>query len=314
MLNMRNLGLWALASLVAVASIGQSHAAEPAVIKSNGTHVLNRNPTELKLSIELLGRGKTLKEALSKLKEKQTAAQDMVQSLGAEMESLTLDAPTTTSRSSEMMEKMREVIQQRVRNSGGPTPEGLKVQDSLTVSSKLHVSWKLEGEDVIARLSEVTALKKKIEESDIASVEGEEIPLAEQELMEEAEAFGYNSFSSGEEVKPGTPQFSYRTSITPQERREALKTAFATARNNAEVLAAAAGMKVTGLKSMEAGGTAVFANMQNYYRYGGGYREESDAEVEADPLQAASPKYAEIPFVFVISAQFNVEPADSDSK
>ncbi|EAQ78529.1 SIMPL domain-containing protein [Blastopirellula marina] len=312
MLNLRNLALWAFAILAMVTSIDQTWATEPGVIKSDGTHILKRNPAELKLSIELLGRGKTLKEALSKLKEKQTAAQDIVQALGAEMDSLTFDDPTTTSRSSEMMEKMREVIRSRVRNSGGPTPEGLKVQETITVSSKLQIHWKLQAEDVIAKLEEVTALRKKIEESDIAGVEGEEISLADQELMEEAEAFGYNSFSSGEEIKPGTPQISYRASITSQERRDALKAAFATARSNAAELAAAAGMKVTGLRSMEANSSGLSPNLQNYYRYGGGYREESDADVETDPLQAASPKFAEIPFVFVISAQFNVVAEESD--
>lgn len=225
--------------------------ADMPTVSANGSAALQRQPKEMVMHVELLARGKSLKEAIANLKTRRETALAQLKTLAADMDSVKFDNPTTSSALGQAQQQMQQMILQRVRASGGPVPAGLKTPESTTVTMGLTARWKLNGEDISELLEQIDALKKRIEAADLAGAKDkEELSAAEQELLEEAGSFNIDPYSGEEATPPGTPQFAFVATITDAERQEALQQAYKKAERSATELAAAAGMKITGLATL----------------------------------------------------------------
>jgi uncharacterized protein YggE len=124
--------------------------------------------------------------------------------------------------------------------------------------------------------------------------------------MEEAEGFGYNSYSGEEPTKPGTPVFSYAAKITPEDRREALQAAFQAARSNAEELAVASGRKLADLVTLESDAMGGSSHHEEMYAYPAAIRRQIALHQNSDPLTSQSSELGPLSFMFMIQATFKL--------
>jgi uncharacterized protein YggE len=285
-------------------------AQESATVAASGTQVIERLPTQLALQIELIGRGKTLKEALAKLDRRKQAAGLLLKSLGAEMDTVKYGDPTTSNASSASQQQLQAMIRERIGRSGGETPEGLKLPESVTASLALSARWKLSSDKPSELLEQATQLCKKIEDADLGGLkDGDDASLAEQELIEEAEAYGgYDRYSGEQAVKPGTPNFSYVATITPEERQAAMKSAFEAAQRDAEELAAAAGRELGNLVTLESHAMSQSPYEEEYYGYAAAYRRQMMLGAANDRLSTQGAELGKLNFTFVVQAKFQLKP------
>lgn len=284
-------------------------AQKSATVSASGAMVVRRQPTQLLLTVDLLGRGKTLKEALGNVDKRKDAADLLLKTLGAEMESIEYGDPTTSNSASASREQLQELIRERIANSGGETPEGLKIPESVTVTLPLTARWPLMGKDAASLLEEVAGLRKKIEEADIAGMKDDQgLSLEEQELLEESSSYGYDPYTGEERTPPGTPSFSFAAKITPEARRAALREAFQAAQAEAAELAAAAGMELSGLSKLDSDASGGSSYAEEYYGYGG-YRRQTAMSAGEDRLSSQTDELGQVTFSFSVTATFWLKPA-----
>jgi hypothetical protein len=268
-----------LSAAIVLALAVASLAAQPpatdgrhTVVSGAGMVNLERPPTVLMMSVELTGKGKDIKEALGKLKDRREAARLLLESLGADMDSVKFAEPGTSNVASDQRSQFEQMVSARVTVSGRATPKGLKIPKSVTVSTVLTARWPIAGQTTEERLIETESLREKIKAADLAGTkEPKELTPEEQELMEEMAANMGSYSSSGREEPPGTPQFSYVASITPQQRDAAMADAFQKAKQTAARLAAAAGAQLGPLARLSRSDNPVDDEVYDPYDYGMGY-------------------------------------------
>ncbi|MBI1249391.1 DUF541 domain-containing protein [bacterium] len=278
-------------------------------VSASGDKVIERLPTELVMRIDMVGRAETLDEALKTLSKRKESAELLLKSLGAKMDTIEYGDPTTSNAASQGQRQMQEMIRQRMGRIGGPVPEGLKIPESKTVTLPLTVRWSLDATDATQLLKLVTDLSKKIEDADLAGIKSEEANLAEQELIEESEAMGYDPWSDEEQTKPGTPVFSYAARITPEERSQAMKEAFAKAKANAQDLANAADQELGPLLNLH-GSSDGGPSPEMMYDYS--YRRGMPRMENNDPLSSESPQLGKVTFRFSVQASFRLADEKSN--
>lgn len=281
----------------------EASAQEPPMVAANGEEIIKRWPTQLVLRLDLVGRASTLDEALEILDKRKESAGLLLKTLGAEMDTVEYGDPTTSNVASQGQAQMQAMIRQRIQRSGGKMPEGLKMPESITVTLPLTVRWKLDASDPTKLLRQVDSLRKQIENADIGGVKSDEPSLAEQELMEEAESFGYDPYSDEPQAKPGTPVFSFAAKITAEERNQATKAAFQSAQSDAKDLATAAGRELGELMSLS---STSRGGLSPEEMYGYGYGRRMPMPPNNDPLSTETPVLGKVSFRFNVQARFRL--------
>src|SRR5262249_35618174 len=84
-------------------------------VTGQGMVELKRQPDTLRVQVEILARGKDLKEALNKLKERREAARQQVASLGAVKESIEFGEPSAGSGKSDRQRELERMVGERIR-------------------------------------------------------------------------------------------------------------------------------------------------------------------------------------------------------
>ena len=112
-----------------VGSIGASSwpmqgAGRPA-ISASGTSTVQRKPTQLRLYMQLTAKGKTLEDALAKLKERQEAATAQLETLKADKKSIVFGAPSMSNDQSSRRKQIQAMVIQQMRSRGKKVPKGL---------------------------------------------------------------------------------------------------------------------------------------------------------------------------------------------
>jgi hypothetical protein len=235
-----------------------------------GEAVVAQQPAALRMYVELSGKGKTLEEALAKLKDRREAALVQLQTLGAKKESVWVGTPTLSNVQSAQKSRMEQMIRQRLLGRGRNVPKGLEVPQSVAASALLTAEWPLPAADPEKLLLASEALRKKIKDADLAGAKDAEKPSPEeQEMAEEmAEMMG----SSGEEqVRFGEPYFVYVGRFSPQDRDKAMAEAFQKAKAQASRLAQAAGVRLGPLLGLsgDSSGNARYYDEGIYDTYDG---------------------------------------------
>lgn len=281
-----------------------------------GTTTLKRSPTAIRMYVELFAKGKTLKEALDKLKDRREAAIVQLEALKADKDSIEVSAPSLSNIQTAQKKQFEIMVMRRMGTRGKKVPKGLQVPKSVTVSAKLTAQWPLDADSPEEFLLAVEALKKKIKDADIAgSKEAEELSAEEKELAEEMEAMMRNS---GEENVPlGEPQFVYLARISDDEHNAAMAEAFTKAKEQAAQLARAAGIKLGPLVGLsgQGGGNNTLGDQMMYGRMGYGRQQYLRQLIGADtmpgmtakPNEAISSSAGPITFQFGVQASFGFE-------
>lgn len=235
-------------------SCGLSAFAQPSVpgsVAGTGSASLSRIPEILRVQVAITSKGATLKEALAALKTRSDAARLQVITLGAEKESVKVDAPRIAVQDPNRRRAMDMMMAQRVKQAGKKGAAKDKTAPPVEVTSTLTAEWKLTAKDPEALLLAVHPLQEKIRSADLAGkAEAEKLSPEQQEMLEEMEAAGQNRFSSSDEEPAGAPDFLFVSRVNTAEHEKAMRDAFQSAQTQAGKLAKAAGSELGSLRSI----------------------------------------------------------------
>jgi lysophospholipase L1-like esterase len=193
--------------------------------------------------MQLLAKGKTLADALAKLKERQEAAAVQLETLKADKKSIVFGAPSLSNDQSSRKRQIQAMVIAQMRARGKKVPKGLLTPQTVTVSATLTAQWPLGAESHEKLLLLSQGIEEKIKAADLAgSKEAEKLSPEEEEFEEEASQMANQS---GEEAqRPGQPQFMFVAELPKQERQKAMAAAFAKAKERAAELAKAADVEL----------------------------------------------------------------------
>lgn len=213
---------------------------------------LQRQPTMMRVFVELLGKGSTLEEALANLKERRTTVRAQLDKLQADKESVSFGAIAIVNTETSEQQRLEAAIVERLAERGRKAPKTPKAKP-MTVSSVLTAQWPLKAGTPEELILTVHQLEEKIKAADLAGIAVvQKLSPEEEELAEETAAAARNSY--GQDRAPiGTPRFVFVAKISAQERDKAKSEAFAKAVQDAEKLAKLAGVKLGSLASIYPG-------------------------------------------------------------
>jgi uncharacterized protein YggE len=240
-----------------------------------GTVSLKRPPTALRVHVELLGKGKTLAEALTNLKARRESAIAQLQTLKADKDAITCGNPTLSNIHSAQRRQLETMIAERMRSGGKKAAKGAKVPEVFTVSAMLTAEWPLEAKTPEELLLAAHALSEKVKAADLAGMkDAEKLAPEEEELFEEMNSMSRRGPGGDEPMPLGQPYFLYVARISEKDRQQALAEAFAKAKAQAAQLAQAAAVPLGPLVALsgQATGGSNNTSMEDEYM-GGPYRQ-----------------------------------------
>ncbi len=305
-----------LTLIISTLFVGSLTAQQPqsigrGVVAGTGVVKIERPPAVVIMTIQLMGKGENVKEAIDKLKERREDSLLLLDALGADKDSIEFGEPTTSNVMSQRRQQFQKMVRQRLAATGRSVPKGLQLPKSVTVSTSLSARWPLTGQTTEDRLIEVETLVEKIQKADFAAVSGAaDLSDEEKELMEEAADMMSSYGEDDGEVAPGTPSFAFAASVSPEERRAAMAEAYQKAKVRAANLAAAAGAELGPLaqlaKSEGADASEMFGGMgyamQRYWMMQQAQLQSSGVEGES-----IAPQFGPITFVFSVRANFYIK-------
>ena len=240
-------------------------AGRPA-ISASGTSIVQRKPTQLRLYMQLQVKGKTLDDALAKLKERREAATAQLETLKADKKSIVFGAPSVGAQQSSRRQQIEAMVMAQMRSRGKKAPKGLKVPQTVTLTCTLTAHWPLEAQSPEQLLLLTQGIQEKIKAADLSgSKEAEKLSPEEEEFEEEATQM-MNQYN--EEAKSaGQANFVFVAILPKEEREKAMAEAFANAKKQAAELAKAAGVNIGPLVGLSGhcGGQSNFGGGFNSY-------------------------------------------------
>jgi len=281
-------------------------------IAGTGTVTLRRAPAELRMHVELLGKGKTMDEALARLKDRREAALAQLEALKADKASIKFTSPSLSKADSARQRQFEAMVRQRITSRGRPAPKGLKLPQSVAVSVTLTANWPLSAGDPEKQLLEAHTLQEKLKAADLGGSKEAQKPSPEEE--EAAEEMAEMTHMGGEEnVPPGTPHFVYVARVSKEDRDKALAEAFVKAKDQAGRLAQAAGVSLgplVGLSGSGGGQSSYGDDGMGSYRYGSYMQRlmmqqsQTGEDAQSDEAFASDPNA--LVFNFYVVATFDI--------
>lgn len=224
------------------------HGAGPeddGAVVGSGSVVVKRDAQFLRVQVEVLARGKDLKEALARLKQRKEAARTQLVALGAARDAAEFGDVAVSAEAENQQANMERLLRERIRN-GTKKPAEKEEGPPVTVSVPLKVDLPLKADGPEELLLASQALQEKIRAADLGGLkEVAKGTPKEEEAAEEAVG------QRGENGTPrGEPVFLFVVRVSDEERDKALAEAFSKARKDAERLARAAGQGLGSLKQL----------------------------------------------------------------
>jgi hypothetical protein len=218
-------------------------AAKPGITAS-GTTTVERKPTQLRLYMQLLAKGKTLQDALAKLKERREAATAQLEALKVDKKSIVFGTPSLANAQSARKRQIEAMVMAQMRARGKKAPKGLQPPQTVTVSATLTAQWPLEAESLEQMLVIAQGIQDKIKAADLAGVKEKDsdTPAAEEEEVSEEASQMANQFGGEQQEQPGEAHFMYVATLPKAEREKAMAEAFKRANQEAGNIAKAAGV------------------------------------------------------------------------
>jgi hypothetical protein len=282
------------AAFLGIASLSASDAPS---VSGTGSAEVKQLPNILRVNVQIRVEGKDVRDALAKLKARQTTVRSAVEKLKADGPSMTFSsaaevAPSDSNRA--RMEMMRSRMTQRGKRSAKKEPP----KPAFVIGSTLTAEWPLKAADAEDLLVSGKALEDEIKAADLGGLKASEAKAKseeDEETREEDEMMRMSMQMSNEgEAKPGEPVFVYACKIPNETRAKLLADAFGKAKADAERLAKAAGRELGALRTLSAnaGGGDDYDDpyqRQQYYRMmqgpRGGRGNEGDGPAEAIGLR-----------------------------
>jgi hypothetical protein len=295
---------------------GSGHPA----ITATGTSVVQRKPTQLRLYMQLTAKGKTLKDALAKLKERQEAATTQLESLKADKKSIVFGVPSMAGDQSSRKKQIQAMVIQQMKARGKKVPKGLLAPQTVSVSSTLTAHWPLKEDSHEKLLLLSQNLQEKIKAADLSGSKETEKGSAEDEELDEETSQMMSRFGGEEEgQQPGQPQFLFVAELPKKERAKAMADAFVKAKARATELAKAAGVGIGPLVGLGGGcsGQNSIGESPYYARYSSGTPDivrqmiaeqagESSGEQDEKPNVAMAADPSNLKFNCTIGAMFQM--------
>jgi uncharacterized protein YggE len=244
--------VWKL-SFAAAALVVLALAASPVVaqesqaVTGRGTVEVQKQPDVLSLQADVRTKGKTLAEALGKMKQRQDAARQALLNLGAPKESIRFGDVLPLVSPPAHLSHLPAPIQPGAELEPAQPPV-------VVVIASLQARWSLKGLDQAQVLLLAEDLRKKVR-ADVLGLK-EHKPLPVPPPTGEPAAPVLKPCNCG--CESAEPVFLYVGQLTEQEQAKALGQAFAKARQAARLLAAAAGTELGPLQTLT-GGSALAA-------------------------------------------------------
>jgi len=218
-------------------------------VQGSGVTIIQRKPELLRLQIELSAKGKTLKEALAKLKATREAAEAKLAKLEVPASEVKVSDPHINTAMSAQKRQMEMMVRQRMRQGGRKSAKAPAKQ--INVSSTLTAEWKLKPAEPEQMLINAYAIQEAVRAADLSGGAAEDDAAADEESAEEmAEMVGM--YEDPNQPKPGEPFFMYVSKISKDDQSKAMAEAYAKARASAEQLTNATGAKLGALRGLSA--------------------------------------------------------------
>jgi hypothetical protein len=213
-------------------------AAGQQTISATGTASVKRNPTVLRMYLELVAKGSNLDEALKKMKDRRESARGQLETLKADKDTITFGDPSMSGASSPRQRQIEVMLMARMQSRGKKAAK-TPIAAPVTVSVLLTAQWSLEAETPEQMLVLAQTLQEKIKAADLAGIkDAEKLSPEEEELAEEASQM--IDQSDEQRTPAGQPNFMFIARLTQADREKLLGEAFAKAKTQAADLAKAA--------------------------------------------------------------------------
>lgn len=208
--------------------------------------IIEREPNVMRLQMMIEGQGKDVKEALSRLKEKETADREKLQKLGAAEGSVKFSDAQPAEVNPQL--QMQRMIQMRTGNAPRPAKNQPVV---ATLTSVLTAEWTLNGKHGDDLLVDSQDLEDKIKAADLsAGASDKALTPEQQEIVEENQGMAGNEG----QPNPRDPVFIFVCKISDEDCDAARAGAYKKARDDAQRLAKAAGIELGSIRQI--GGAA----------------------------------------------------------
>jgi uncharacterized protein YggE len=219
-------------------------------VTGQGTFELKRQPEYLRVQVDVLAKGKDVKEALAKLREQRQAAQKQLEALGFDPKSIDFGEPKITTEKSDRGRHM-EMMMRRMRNQGKKTTQKPKEAPPIFVSSALKAELRLAAADPEELLIAAHTLEQRMKAADLGGAKDlKQVSPQDEELAQE-QAEEFMDFNEADGPKRGEPIFLYISKVSEEEQAKALAQAFKNAKRQASQLAQAAGVALGSLHHLE---------------------------------------------------------------
>jgi uncharacterized protein YggE len=253
------------ANLLAAPAGAQVPSPPKGTVSGVGFADLKKTPEVLRVQVEILAKGKDLKEALAKLKERREAVKTRLASLKAAKDTVVFGEPSLGGEKTDQQRQLQIMVAQRLRSGGAAPAAKNKGEPPAEVSVWLRFEVSMEAADPEALLLAGHQLQEKIRAADLSGLkEFHKLSLKEEESAEEAQL----AQAMGEQGAPkrGEPTFTFVSRISEADQARALAEAFQHARKEAANLARAAGAELGPLYHLESQNAAA-ANTQEWTYY-----------------------------------------------
>jgi len=282
---------------------------DASTVTASGSAVVKQMPERLRMVVQIQAKGSTIEAALQSLKERRKTAENRLKELEAIDESIEFGPPQRSVAFSQQQREMMEMLQRQLQGRGEIAERMLKANPSV-VSLTLRADWALEAETPEDLLLASHRLTEKIRAADPASTEeAQQLTPEEEEVLEELAGltsdYGYETESDAVE-----PRWLYVATISAAQRKQALAEAFEKAKQEATLLAEAAGAylgPIVSLGSMHSGN-------ETFDEYGYGHSPYSYRMAQMQMQMAASvneneaiaTEPGEVTFTVQINADFRL--------
>lgn len=237
-------------------------------IRTTGQAELEKQPTVIRMHIDITASGDSLEKALKNLDRKVNKAKKKIAKLKSVKDSIKVGIPQVSASNNQQQNQVEMMIRRQLANSGRKPPKGLKMLKVVTVKTTFKADWPLDAQTPSEQLLMVDELKTEIEKSDISGQKDKKkLSAEEEELLAETKAMRHDYYNSNDDIKPGTPVFLYIAKASEKETKKLMLEAFQKANQNARELTNAVNVPLGKLVSLSGGIQKGGSNTNNEYNY-----------------------------------------------
>ncbi len=290
--------------VLSAALLGAPALADPApTVSAQGTASLQKMPTIMRVTLELTATEKDAPAAVAKLAQMRDTATKKLAELKAIDGSVKVGDASVGAASN--LTPQQQQMQAMINMSrGGKKPAPAK---TVTVSATVKAAFALSGASADDVLLKSQALEEQLKTNlKFAAATTKPSTPEEQEMAEELAGQDENAGMPGA-AKPGEPSFTYVFPVSDEDAKKLTADAITNARNDANLLATAAGMKLGLLHELSSG--AAESKDNPYAEYISAMSEAVTAKPDAGVREAVGTQPGAVSYTVTVSATFDMVAA-----